>query len=307
MQESSGIINNIVVLCSNDDKPYIEKVFNTYISDTIYTPLPELEFKFIYRQPWELTDIKNSPNIIISSLKFPIDSTGDLLMRKLKNKHGHNEKIFMVNDLYAKNQVVIGIDVHDSVELDNEIYMNGKWIKEQFVANVEESIKENVYKNGINQNVTNIINSIFGYSIELQPDYKVIKVDSLNSFVWIGRGYPYRWITIHRSKKSKYNLKSDSWNHLESEFDRYMPSIGISEYYRQNSVINKNQLIMRGLFEHEESQSGGPFFTYIFDTTNKNELILISGFVSYPGHDKILLLKQLEIIVKTFKKGELLK
>ena len=70
MQESSGIINNIVVLCSNDDKPYIEKVFNTYISDTIYTPLPELEFKFIYRQPWELTDIKNSPNIIISSLKF---------------------------------------------------------------------------------------------------------------------------------------------------------------------------------------------------------------------------------------------
>ena len=85
-----------------------------------------------------------------------------------------------------------------------------------------------------------------------------------------------------------------------------MPSISISEYYRKNSTI-KNQLIMRGLFEHEDSQSGGPFFTYIFDTTNKNELILISGFVSYPGHDKILLLKQLEIIVKTFKKGELLK
>ena len=101
-------------------------------------------------------------------------------------------------------------------------------------------------------------------------------------------------------------MKSDSWIYLESEFDRYMPSISISEYYRKNSTI-KNQLIMRGLFEHEDSQSGGPFFTYIFDTTNKNELILISGFVSYPGHDKILLLKQLEIIVKTFKKGELLK
>ena len=82
-----------------------------------------------------------------------------------------------------------------------------------------------------------------------------------------------------------------------------MPQITISEYFRKNNKSN-NQMIMRGLFEHEQSQSGGPFFTYIFDTNINNELILISGFVSYPGHDKYLLLKQLEVIIKTFNKGE---
>jgi len=56
---------------------------------------------------------------------------------------------------------------------------------------------------------------------------------------------------------------------------------------------------MRGIYEHAGSNSGGPFFVYIFDTDQDNEVILISGFVNYPGHEKLLLLKQLEIIAKT--------
>ena len=61
---------------------------------------------------------------------------------------------------------------------------------------------------------------------------------------------------------------------------------------------------MRGIYEHFESDTGGPFFVYIFDTEQTNEVILISGFVNYPGHEKLLLLKQLEIIAKTLHKGD---
>ena len=45
---------------------------------------------------------------------------------------------------------------------------------------------------------------------------------------------------------------------------------------------------MRGLYEHEESGTGGPFFTYIFDNKLNDEVILISCFVNNPGHEKIL-------------------
>ena len=62
--------------------------------------------------------------------------------------------------------------------------------------------------------------------------------------------------------------------------------------------------IMRGVYEHDESESGGPFFVYIFETDSVNEVILVSGFVNYPGHEKILLLKQLEIIANTLHKGD---
>ena len=63
--------------------------------------------------------------------------------------------------------------------------------------------------------------------------------------------------------------------------------------------------VMRGLYEHSESETGGPFFVYIFDTDSTNAVILVSGFVNHPGHEKILLLKQLEIIAKTLHKGDI--
>ena len=62
---------------------------------------------------------------------------------------------------------------------------------------------------------------------------------------------------------------------------------------------------MRGVYEHGESETGGPFFVYIFDTKTVNEVILVSGFINYPGHEKIVLLKQLEIIANTLHQGEI--
>ena len=159
-----------------------------------------------------------------------------------------------------------------------------------------------------NNKLSNKIMNILGNTIDIQTDYKLIRSDSLNSFVWIGRGYPYRWITIHKSGKNNYLQKISAWDQLKIEFADLMPSIKISEFYKNTSnyQTDKNMLhIMRGIYEHEESASGGPFFVYIFETESVNEVILVSGFVNYPGHEKILLLKQLEIIANTFQKGEI--
>ena len=92
-----------------------------------------------------------------------------------------------------------------------------------------------------------------------------------------------------------------------NDFSFFIPEIIISSYfqnhYRDYSLNNK-LLVLRGLYEHPDSGTGGPFFVYIFETKQANEVILISGFVNYPGHEKLLLLKQLEIMAKTLHKGE---
>ena len=164
-----------------------------------------------------------------------------------------------------------------------------------------------VFKYGKNNELSNKIFQIFGHSIDLQPDFKLIKADSLNSFVWVGRGYPYRWLTLHRSRKDSYLDIKSSWDQLKNDFSRHMPKIIISNYYQENekTFYGNNKIpVMRGIYEHSESDTGGPFFVYIFDTEQTNEVILISGFINYPGHEKLLLLKQLEIIAKTLHKGD---
>ena len=109
------------------------------------------------------------------------------------------------------------------------------------------------------------------------------------------------------SEKDNYINIESAWEELKNDFGKHIPEITISNYYqtKENVTHGRNKIpVMRGIYEHPESDTGGPFFVYIFDTEEMNELILISGFVNHPGHEKLLLLKQLEIMVKTLHKGD---
>jgi len=307
MPESVGQANEIIVISSPEDRILIEPFLEDVFSHTIHTPQTEKDFILNYRNPRELESYKKYGNIIIASLDFPEDSTADILTQRILDKQNQNAELLTLGDLYAKNQLFCIIHAMDALAFENILTSNSEWILEQYYTLFEKKIMQEVFKYGKNNELSNKIFHIFGHSIDLQPDFKLIKADSLNLFVWVGRGYPYRWLTLHRSTKDSYLDIQSSWEQLKNDFSRHMPEIIISSYYQENektSYGNNKIPVMRGIYEHSESDSGGPFFVYIFDTEETNEVILISGFVNYPGHEKLLLLKQLEIIAKTLHKGD---
>ena len=307
LPESSGKDNEIIVIVSPEDKPFIKNIMADLFFHKVHTPQPEFEFNIHYKDPWEIEEIKEYGNIIIASLDFPQDSTGDYLMQRILQTHRKDEPLFLLVDLYAKNQIICGIHTLDAVSMEKEINNNREWILNEFRDNLKSRMRSNIYNHGENITLSKKIHKMFGYTLDLQPDYKIIKSDSLLPFIWIGRGYPYRWLTIHKSKKNKYNQKNKAWDQLYMEFSDLMPNIQIGDYIRsteKQEYDDKVQYIMRGVYEHDESESGGPFFVYIFETDSVNEVILVGGFVNYPGHEKLELLKQLEIIAKTLHKGD---
>jgi len=283
-------------------EPYVQDLF----SHTIYTPQPEKEFSITFKNPWDIENASKYGNLFLVSLDFPQDSTGDLLMQRIINRHKQDEPLFVLEDLYAENQTVCAVHTLDAVSLQNVISTNKKWILNVFQNTMTARLELNIFKNGKNDILSDKVNKMFGYTVALQPDYKIIKSDSLKPFLWLGRGYPYRWITIHRSKKDKYRNSDDAWEEVIKVYSETMPDIHIGTHFRSTETINyhnKNRKIMRGIYEHYESETGGPFFVYIFDTETDNEVILVSGFVNYPGHEKVVLLKQLEIIANTLHRG----
>ena len=306
LSEPVGKENEIIIIVSPEDQPHVERILGNLFSNTLYTPQPEKEFSIIYKTPWKLENVNKYGNIIITSLDFPKDSTGDYLMSRITKNHKKDASLFILENIYANNQILCGIHFLDAIAMEKEIENNGEWILNEFRNMVESRMKNKIFKHGINDSLSNIVLDYFGYSLDLQPDYKIIKADSVKPFLWIGRGYPYRWITIHKSKKENYLQKDLAWTYLVNEFAELMPSIKISEFYKNTANYpgeGINLHIMRGIYEHDESESGGPFFVYIFETETHYEVILVSGFVNYPGHEKNLLIKQLEIIAKTLKKG----
>ena len=87
LPESIGKDNDIIVISSPVDKPFVERLMIDLFSHTIHTPLPELEFNLQYKNPWEIEKVKKYGNIIITSLDFPQDSTGDYLIQKILQTH----------------------------------------------------------------------------------------------------------------------------------------------------------------------------------------------------------------------------
>ena len=118
LPESKGKENEIIIITSPEDRPLIENLMSDLFSQVIYTPQPEPEFSLHFMNPWELDDVQEYGNILITSLDFPQDSTGDYLMQRILQANSQDASVFTLSDLYAKNQIICGIHTHDSTSME---------------------------------------------------------------------------------------------------------------------------------------------------------------------------------------------
>ena len=83
-----------------------------------------------------------------------------------------------------------------------------------------------------------------------------------------------------------------------------MPEISINENYRSMSelyVNNRKVNLYRGIYDHSESDTGGPFFVYEINNKKNDEKFLLSGYVNYPGHNKVNLIKGIEVLFNSYE------
>ena len=59
-----------------------------------------------------------------------------------------------------------------------------------------------------------------------------------------------------------------------------------------------------GLWESVEEAQGGPFISHLFYHEKSDRTYFIHSMIFHPGRDKYLLLKQVDIVAKTFYTSE---
>ena len=133
LPDSKGKSNEIIVITSPEDKIHISPLLSNVFSHIINTPQIEKEFILQYRKPWELKKYKEYANIIIISLDYPEDLSGDLLAKKIIKKQNQAADIMTLGNLYAKNQLFCLIHVQDAIELENILRENREWILKEFI------------------------------------------------------------------------------------------------------------------------------------------------------------------------------
>ena len=56
-----------------------------------------------------------------------------------------------------------------------------------------------------------------------------------------------------------------------------------------------------GTMMESDNITGGPFISYFFDIPETNKVLIASGFVNFPGKDKVFHIKELEYMLETAK------
>ena len=271
LRDSKGDYNEVLLISSYKDKDissnYIEKIF----SESVYTPTEEFLYSLKWIKPDEFKKYLKYRNLVFISISEPKDSTIDVLVDKFKSSY--KENIFILNDVYAKNQALLFLSFKDSIDMKNNLSIHEKWILDNIDDNISKSMELYMYRNGENIELEKQIDAYYNLNTKIQKDYMVIKDHFLDDgFIWIGRGYPYRWVTI---KRMNYLDESMLWYDFKDSISKNMSNVKIVDYYKNILYESDDIIKIQGLYEEEFSDSGGPFVSYIkLDRTLKEAFII---------------------------------
>lgn len=297
LPESKGEFNEIIIVASNEDKIVVNRSINQLFSEYINTPIEEPLYKLKWIKPENFNRYLEYSNLLFISLSIPSDSTIDFLVDKFNNTY--EEDVLTLHDVYAKNQTLVIFKCDNLVDFDEKLINYNNWLIDNFESNINNKMMSYLGKFKRNSELEELLNDIYNINAQIQEDYLLIKHDKKNNFIWIGRGYPYRWLT--------FTVFNDSigiehvWSSYEQLLTQNMPNVNISDYYKNILFDSDNSIKIQGLYEEEKSETGGPFLSYIYYNKYLERMIAISGFVNNPGKQKNRLVRELDVIIKKIK------
>ena len=293
--QSVGQFNDLTIVTSSEDRDYIYPYLSKIIDKSINTPLEEKVFNVKWVDANNFFDYKYNNNIILISLDNPPDSTADILYDKFSE--ASDSKIFTISDPFSDDQLLLSINAFDSIELANTLNDYSPWIYTIFNNRVLKSLFDTNNKNEMHADICSLLKDDYNLDIKVDENYKIIRSD--NDFIWIGRGYPYRWLMIHIVDNDTVN--DDVYELYKAVISNKVKSVEIKDTFK-SVEYETNYIKLSGMYEHEDSDTGGPFVSFCYKDTLANSFIFISGFVNNPGKSKYRLIKQLESIIINSKR-----
>ncbi|UCD39024.1 MAG: DUF4837 family protein [Fidelibacterota bacterium] len=301
----------LVILVSDEDRPLLEPLLLNVFGRTMATPAPEPYFKVMIAPPIDFENYHHYKSLVIASLSNPADSTGDILIRRILGEERVNEAmtggnpIFIASDFLARGQLFMGLTALDAIHAQKELSRLGSWIIDQFEQQLRIRQHEAMYKGREKRRLAAELEDKYNWHLRLQRDYMVLHEYPEKNFVWLGRGFPFRWLAVHWIEQAEEVRITPEWTWQQIEYiaDTLLEDIYIDSLLRSTELGDQNGhtiFIARGVWGHRHQVGGGPFFNYLFRDEDQNRIYFIMGVVFNPGGLKALLIRQQEVIARTF-------
>tara|TARA_B100000959_G_C14936827_1_gene606073 strand:+ start:304 stop:1284 length:981 start_codon:yes stop_codon:yes gene_type:complete len=291
----------VYIYTSLEDKALLENVISEVLfNDIYYTPEAESRYQPIWKTHQDFLNKPNHSKLMFISLSEPLDTTIDVISNHLSQTISSKKNIFLIEDYFNNEQELIFLNYKDINALNNDLLYHRDWILSIFDYNEKSNMEKVAYRAGTDDNLSSKINEIFNVKMRVPIDYQIIKYDTLSNYIWLGRGFPYRWIFLFEDLEDYYINPGLAWSRLEDKFNDIL-DVEIFDY---GAGFKNDPIKLKGVYGTKltsENATGGPFFSNIITSDGTDKVLVASGFVNFPGKSKVFHIKELEYILSNIK------
>lgn len=295
-----GKHTEVIVISEPQIYSEVESLLVETLERVIYTPTTERIFDITHITPSEFTDFLYRKNCLIIGL------IGDALIDSILSPSSKQklmrgaEYLFGSTDLFASGQCVLVVAGPTVYKLKDIIMANLELIFNYFSESVRRRLKEELYKDGFQEALSQNLRSRYGFSISVPAGWKVANDEF--GFVAFRRNQPDRIISIYWEARPHIELDKAVAIRIRDKigakyYDGDYVEDGLTKFY----WVNFHNIItgkLDGIWQNDENVTGGPFRTYFF--WHGGRFYVIDFHVFAPGEKKWMWLQQLELIADTF-------
>ena len=307
---AQGGDNEIVFICSKNDKPQIESILSNILSDTLFTPQPEPYYKLIWVEPERFNDVKNYVNVIVAGIGNSSLNNGVKLIKNILSDDQYSSSmdsgnhLIFSNNIFARNQNFLIIN-GPSFETINELSIDqGPWLKKQFDQLFEKRQSQFLFNEStLQKELQEEVFEKYGWGIKIPWGYTVIRDSVEQKLFWIGRDMPFRWLAVQWEEGLLFSDSLSVATYANQFPVKFFKNIRYSNYKfnaEPSTFNNYGSWKISGLWESIEEAQGGPFISHLFYDEKSDRTYFVHSMIYHPGRNKFLLLKQVDIVAKTF-------
>jgi len=295
------------------------------IRKTFRSPVPGLLqdeplFNLVHVDPYKLTNVlKGAQNLIfVTSLQG--NSRGDQVLKNYftdeslqRIESDSNIYMYTKEDEWAKGQHILHLFQKDNETLISKIASNREKLQNHFIEIDKQRLKQAVYKAKREKIMENRLLKEQQFFIRIPYGYEpAISNDKITWLRQVGQPIDKNLFITYTDYNSESAFEADNIIKLRNK--KWRPYLLGNDTLSYNvvqplaaldsAVINfqgKYAVTLRGSWKLNNDSMGGPFVSYTFVDEKQARLYYIEGFVYAPGKNKRDLLREMEVILSTFR------
>ncbi|HPG39040.1 MAG TPA: DUF4837 family protein [bacterium] len=316
---SLGSGNNIITLADSVLWQNVGKQVENILGNEQYTPQPEPVFFLSLNKPESIGKFKRFPQILLVGTLDQQGQTQNLLDQLLppgsrgRQMVENDERFFFpVQNPWSRDQLLVVLVSRDLETLQKHLADKPDDLFNTFDTHANERATQQIYYTHEQKNLEHHFFQNYGWSIRVPNEYFISADSGKTGFVWLRRVGPkslLRDMFIYREKITDPSVLSKEWiiSKRDSLTNRYYQG----DYIYSDSLItvreklinfnNRYAIQVEGVWQNEKLMIGGPFRSIAFYNEGDDYIYILDGSVWAPEQRKWPYLRQLDIILHTFK------